>query len=97
MNTRITLAFSCINICWVLWKLFENEAVSLSVKKHLLRHPASVNAMKQTCVIVLFIVFASVIEISLTVLHLNICSRCNKHFWIKNMIRVKIRFRYSIK
>ena len=43
--------FSCINICWVPRKLFEHEAVRPSVQT-LSEDPASVNAMKQTCVIV---------------------------------------------
>ena len=46
VNIGITHVFSCINICWVPRKLFEHEAVRQ-------RDPASVNAMKQTCVIVI--------------------------------------------
>ena len=42
VDIGITHVFSCINICWVLRKLFEHEAV---------------NAMKQTCVIVILAYF----------------------------------------
>ena len=44
--------FSCINICRVPRMLFEHEADRPSVQHHP-RDPASVNAMKQTCVIVI--------------------------------------------
>ena len=46
VNIGITHVFSCINICRVPRKLFEHEAVRP-------RDPASVYAMKQTCVIVI--------------------------------------------
>ena len=52
----ITHVFSCINICWVLRMLFEHEADRTSVQHHP-RDPASVNAMKQTCVIVILAYF----------------------------------------
>ena len=51
-NIGITHVFSCINICRVPRKLFEREADRPSVQHHP-RDPASVNAMKQTCVIVI--------------------------------------------
>ena len=41
-NIGITHVFSCVNICWVPRKLFEHEAV---------------NAMKQTCVVVILAYF----------------------------------------
>ena len=44
--------FSCINICRVPRMLFEHEADRPSVQHHQ-SDPASVNAMKQTCVIVI--------------------------------------------
>ena len=47
----ITHVFSCVNICRVPRMLFEHEADRPSVQHHL-RDLASVNAMKQTCVIV---------------------------------------------
>ena len=52
MNIGITHVFSCINICRNHRKLLEHEAVR-RVFKYLPRGPASVNAMKQTCVIVI--------------------------------------------
>ena len=51
-NIGITHVFSCINICRVPRMLFEHEADRPSVQHHP-RDPASVNAMKQTCVIVI--------------------------------------------
>ena len=48
----ITHVFSCINICRVPRMLFEHEADRPSVQHHP-RDPASVNAMIQTCVIVI--------------------------------------------
>ena len=45
--------FSCINICRVLRILFEHEVQF----KHLPRDPASVYALKQTCVIVILAYF----------------------------------------
>ena len=50
-NIKITHVFSCISICRVLRKPFEHKADRLSVQN--LMDPASVNAMKQTCVIVI--------------------------------------------
>ena len=47
---------SCINICRVPRMLFEHEANRPSVQHHS-RDPASVNAMKQTCVIVILAYF----------------------------------------
>ena len=44
--------FSCINICRVPRMLFELEADRPSVQHHP-RDPVSVNAVKQTCVIVI--------------------------------------------
>ena len=52
LNVEITHVFSCINICRVPRMLFEHEADRPSVQHHP-RDPASVNAMKQTCVIVI--------------------------------------------
>ena len=52
----ITHVFSCINICRVPRMLFEHEADRPSVR-HDPRDPASVNAMKQTCVIVILAYF----------------------------------------
>ena len=52
----ITHVFSCINICRVPRMLFEHEADRPSVQHHP-RDPASVNAMKQTCVIVILAYF----------------------------------------
>ena len=52
VNIGITHVFSCINICGVPRMLFEHEADRPSVQRHP-RDPASVNAMKQTCVIVI--------------------------------------------
>ena len=54
----ITHVFSCINICRVPRMLFEHEADRPSVQHHP-RDPASVNAIKQTCVIVILAYFAS--------------------------------------
>ena len=56
LSIGITHAFSCINICWVPRMLFEHEADRPSVQRHP-RDPASVNAMKQTCVIVILAYF----------------------------------------
>ena len=55
-NIGITHVFSCINICRVPRMLFEHEADRPSVQYHP-RDPASVNAMKQTCVIVILAYF----------------------------------------
>ena len=55
-NIGITHVFSCINICRVPRMLFEHEADRPSVQHHQ-RDPASVNAMKQTCVIVILAYF----------------------------------------
>ena len=55
-NIGITHVFSCINICRVPRMLFEHEADRPSVQHHL-RDPASVNAKKQTCVIVILAYF----------------------------------------
>ena len=52
----ITHVFSCINICRVPRVLFKHEADRPSVQHHP-RDPASVNAMKQTCVIVILAYF----------------------------------------
>ena len=52
INIGITHVFSCINICRVPRMLFEHEADRPSVQHHP-RDPASVNAMKQACVIVI--------------------------------------------
>ena len=49
MNIGITHVFSCINICWVLRKLFEHEAVRPSVQ-HRLRDLTSVNSMKHNVI-----------------------------------------------
>ena len=51
MFIGIIHVFSCINICWVPRMLFEHEDDRPSVQHHP-RDLASVNAMKQTCVIV---------------------------------------------
>ena len=48
----ITHVFSCVNICRVPRMLFEHEADRPSVQTSS-EDPASVNAMKQTCVIVI--------------------------------------------
>ena len=48
--------FTCINICRALRMLFEHEADMPSVQHHP-RDPASVNAMKQTFVIVILVYF----------------------------------------
>ena len=53
-NIGITHVFSCINIYQVSRMLFEHEADRPSVQHHQ-RDPASVNAMKQTCVLFLHI------------------------------------------
>ena len=59
--------FSCINICQVPRMLFEHEADRVSVQHHP-RDPASVNAMKQTCVIVILaFVFVSLFDLILYV------------------------------
>ena len=55
-NIGITHVFSCINICRAPRMLFEHEADRPSVQHHP-RDPASVNAMKQTCVIVILAYF----------------------------------------
>ena len=55
-NIGITHVFSCINICLVPRMLFQHKADRPIVKHHL-RDPASVNAMKQTCVIVILAYF----------------------------------------
>ena len=55
-NIGIAHVFSCINICRVPRVLFEHEADRPSVQHHP-RDPASVNAMKQTCVIVILAYF----------------------------------------
>ena len=55
-NIGITHVFSCINICRVPRMLFEHEADRPSFQHHP-RDPASVNAMKQTCVIVILAYF----------------------------------------
>ena len=55
-NIGITHVFSCINICRIPRMLFEHEADRPSVQHHP-RDPASVNAMKQTCVIVILAYF----------------------------------------
>ena len=55
-NIGIAHVFSCINICRVSRMLFEYEAERPSVHHHP-RDPASVNAMKQTCVIVILAYF----------------------------------------
>ena len=52
-NTHV---FSCINICRVPRMLFEHEADRPSVQHHP-RDPASVNAMKKTCVIAILAYF----------------------------------------
>ena len=51
-NIGIIHAFSCINICRIPRKLFEHEAAGW-VFKHLSRDPANVNALKQTCLIII--------------------------------------------
>ena len=51
-NIGITHVFSCMNICWVPRMLFELEADRPSVLHHP-RDPASVYAMKQTCVVII--------------------------------------------
>ena len=56
LNIGITHVFSCINICRGPRMLFEHEADRPSVQHHP-RDPASVNAMKQTCVIVILAYF----------------------------------------
>ena len=56
MIIGITHVFSCSNICRVPRMLFEHEADRPSVQ-HRPRDPASVNAMKQTCVIVILAYF----------------------------------------
>ena len=55
-NIGITHVFSCINICRVLRMLFEHEADRPTVQHHP-RDPTSVNALKQTCVIVILAYF----------------------------------------
>ena len=55
-NIGITHVFSCINICRIPRMLFEHEADRPRVQHHP-RDPASVNAMKQTCVIVILAYF----------------------------------------
>ena len=55
-NIGITHVFSCINICRVPRMLFEHEADRHHPQHHP-RDPASVNAMKQTCVIVILAYF----------------------------------------
>ena len=56
LDIGITHVFSCINICRVPRMLFEHEADRPSVQHHP-RDPASVNAMKQTCVIAILAYF----------------------------------------
>ena len=56
VNIGITHVFSCINICRAPRMLFEHEADRPSVQHHP-RDPASANAMKQTCVIVILAYF----------------------------------------
>ena len=48
----ITHVFSCINICLVRGRCLNTRPIG-RVLKRLLRDPAIVNAMKQTCVIVI--------------------------------------------
>ena len=52
-NIGITHVFSCINICRLPRKLFENEAVRPSVQASPEGPGKCFNAMKQTCVIVI--------------------------------------------
>ena len=56
INIGITHVFSCINICLVPRMLFEHKADRPRVQHHP-RDLASVNAMKQTCVIVILAYF----------------------------------------
>ena len=56
LNKGVTHVFSCANICRVPRKLFEHKAVRPKFK-YRLRDPASVNAMRQTCVIVILAYF----------------------------------------
>ena len=59
MNTAassITHVFSCINICRVSGCCLNTRLIR-RVFKHLPRDPASVNAMKQTCVIIILAYF----------------------------------------
>ena len=56
MNIGITHVFSCINICRVMRMLFEHKAERWIVQ-HQPRDLASVNGMKQTCVIVILAYF----------------------------------------
>ena len=53
LKYRDQTCFSCVNICRVPRKLFEYEASS-RIFKRLPRHPANVNALKLTCLIVIF-------------------------------------------
>ena len=55
-NIGVIHVFSCINICRVPRMLFEHEADKPSVQHHP-RDPASVSALKQTCVIVILAYF----------------------------------------
>ena len=50
------LGGAVLNICWIPRMLFEHEADRPSVQHHP-RDPASVNAMKQRCVIVILAYF----------------------------------------
>ena len=56
MIIGITHVFSCINICRVPRMLFEHKADRQSVQ-HYPRDPASVNARKQICLIVILAYF----------------------------------------
>ena len=56
MNIGIIYVFSCIYICRVPRKLFEHEAARPNVKTTS-EGPANVNALKQTCLIVILAVY----------------------------------------
>ena len=56
LNIGFIHVFSCINICRVPRMLFEHKADRPSVQHHP-RDQAGVNAMKQTCVIVILAYF----------------------------------------
>ena len=60
-SVGITHVISCINICHVAMMLFEHEADRQSVQHHP-RDPASVNAMKQTYVIVYILAYFTLFQ-----------------------------------
>ena len=85
-NIGIIHVFSCINICRVPRKLFEHEADRPSVQHHP-RDPASVNAMKQTCVIF----FLHILPYSSSIRTENMAKTLNCPFSYTGFLKTKWR------